>query len=67
MQRREPGRDLRVLFPDDDRVLEVTVGSEDSAAVADALVEAIGTDDPDQAERVLRSGTPADTQVKRIR
>ncbi len=66
MQRREPGRDLRLSFPADDRVLEVTAGTEEPEVLADAIIEAMGAGDADEAERVLRSGTPADTEVKRI-
>jgi hypothetical protein len=67
MQRREPGRDLRILFTEEDRVLEVTAGGDDDPAdIADSLVAAIATDDANAAERLLRSEASADTQIKRI-
>jgi hypothetical protein len=48
-----PGRHIEIFFADADRVVDLDIDDEDST-VATAVLDAIETDDPDVAERVLR-------------
>ena len=52
----DAGRHLEVLFTDNGRTVEIDIDDTDTGAFAVTLVEAIGKDDPGEAERVIRAG-----------
>ena len=52
----EAGHHLEVLFTDNGRTVEIDVDDTDTGAFAVTLVEAIGKDDPREAERMIRAG-----------
>ena len=66
-----PARRIEILFADVDRrvVVDLADGHPDGAAaeMADRLVSALGTDDPDEAERELAATAGDHATVRRLR
>ena len=52
----DAGHHLEVLFTDSGRTVEIDVDDTDTGAFADTLVQAIGKDDPGEAERLIKAG-----------
>jgi hypothetical protein len=64
----EPGRKIQIHITDSDRLVEVTLDENPDAVqddVADALVRALGTEDPHDAERELASSLDDLGRVRR--
>ena len=54
-----PGRHIEIQFAEADRIVEFDLEDEDDGddpAIASVVIAAIGRDDPNDAERVLRDG-----------
>jgi broad-specificity NMP kinase len=58
---------LEVLFTDQDRTLEVDATDRDPTQVVDSLIQAIGRDDADEAERVIQAVAESSDQVEPLR
>jgi hypothetical protein len=63
----DAGHHLEVLFTDNGRTVEIDVDDTDTGAFAVTLVEAIGKDDPGEAERVIQAGVAAAGGVEQVR
>jgi hypothetical protein len=63
----EAGHHLEVLFTDIGRTVEIDVDDTDSGAFAVTLVQAIGKDDPGEAERVIKAGVDSAGGVEQVR
>lgn len=48
------GRHIEILFADADRIVDVDI-DDDDAGLASVVIDAIEHDDPDDAERIIRS------------
>jgi hypothetical protein len=59
-----PGRHIEILFAEADCTMELDIDDEDPADVH-VIVAAMETDDPDQAEVLLRTALGARGQVNR--
>jgi hypothetical protein len=66
MENKEPGRHLQIFLSDGDRTLEVDAGEDgDPAIVADTLVAALATADPEDVEHIVRHGLGSNGRVTR--
>jgi tellurite resistance protein len=63
----EAGHHLEVLFTENGRTVEIDVDETDTGAFAVTLVQAIGKDDPGEAERVIQAGVAAAGGVEQVR
>jgi hypothetical protein len=63
----DAGHHLEVLFTDSGRTVEIDVDDTDTGAFAVTLVEAIGKDDPGEAERAIRAGVASAGGSERVR
>jgi hypothetical protein len=63
----EAGHHLEVLFTENGRTVEIDVDDTDTGAFAVTLVQAIGKDDPGEAERVIQAGVAAAGGVEQVR
>jgi hypothetical protein len=52
----DAGRKLEILFTDQDQTLEVDAADRDPGLLAESLIQAIGSDDADEASRVIQAG-----------
>ena len=63
----DAGHHLEVLFTDSGRTVEIDVDDTDTGAFAVTLVQAIGKDDPGEAERVIAAGVAAAGGSEQVR
>jgi hypothetical protein len=63
----DAGHHLEVLFTDTGRTVEIDIDDTDTGAFADTLVQAIGKDDPGEAERVIQAGVASAGGVEQAR
>jgi hypothetical protein len=63
----DAGHHLEVLFTENGRTVEIDVDDTDTGAFAVTLVQAIGKDDPGEAERVIQAGVAAAGGVEQVR
>jgi hypothetical protein len=63
----DAGHHLEVLFTENGRTVEIDVDDTDTGAFAVTLVQAIGKDDPGEAERVIQAGVAAAGGSEQVR
>lgn len=63
----DAGHHLEVLFTDTGRTVEIDVDDTDTGAFAVTLVQAVGKDDPGEAERAIRAGVASAGGSEQVR
>ena len=63
----DAGHHLEVLFTENGRTVEIDVDDTDTGAFAVTLVQAIGKDDPGEAERLIQAGVAAAGGSEQVR
>ena len=63
----DAGQHLEVLFTDSGRTVEIDVEDTDTGAFAVTLVQAIGKDDPREAERLIKAGVASAGGSEQVR